>query len=158
MNAELLAERPLTFEEQRGKPRPGNNHAAIEINLGAEFLRQRQFRPLPELTLELVPGEWRTPDISVYPRQPLDLRHDIVRRQEPPLLTVEIVSQGQGLQEIMDKVDFYFAHGVKSAWVIAPPLHLVTIFLPDGSQQTHTSGVVRDPATGITADLEAVFS
>jgi len=57
----------------------------------------------------------------------------------------------------MAKVEFYLMHGVKSVWVVTPPLREVTIFLPDGTQQSHHGGVVRDPAIGITADLDAVL-
>ena len=151
-------ERPLTYEEERGKPMPSKNHAIIEMNLGMEFAQRRELRVMPEVTLELAPGEWKVPDLSVYPRQPLDLRHDEARPTTPPLLVVEIVSASQGLEEILEKADFYLAHGVKSVWVVTPPLREVTIFLPDGSQQSHHGGVVRDPATGITADLETVFA
>lgn len=130
----------------------------IETNLCIEFSKHREFRGLVELTLELVPGKRLVPDLSVYTRTPMDLRRDVVSPTEPPLLTVEIVSLGQALEEILEKVEFYLAHGVKSVWMVTPPLHEVTIFLPDGSQQSYHSGVVRDPATGLTADLDVVFS
>lgn len=158
MSTALLEERPLTYEEERGKPLPSYNHSVIELQLGAQFLADVRFRSGIEMTLELLPGEPLTPDISVYLNEPIDLRHDIIRRTDPPLLTVEIVSPRQGLHDIMAKVEFYLAHGVKSVWLVTPPLREVTIFLPDGTQQSHHGGVVRDPAIGITADLEAVFS
>ena len=151
-------ERTLTYEEERGKPMPTKNHAKIQMRLGIELSKHPEFDCLSELTLELAPGETKTPDLSVCPAEPMDLRHDVVRPSAPPLLAVEIVSPSQGLEEILEKVDFYLAHGVKSVWVVTPPLREVTIFLPDGSQQSHHGGVVRDPATGITADLEAVFA
>lgn len=126
---------------------PSKNQAAIEMSLGAEF------------TSELVPGETKTPDLCVHPRILLDLRRDEARAIALPLLTVEIVSPSRVMQEIMDdKVDFYLAHGVQSAWVVTPPLREVTIFLPDGSQQSHHGGTVRDPATGTIVDLEAVLA
>ena len=43
---------PLTYEQERGKPSPSANHAAIQINLGVEFFRPREFRLCNELTLE----------------------------------------------------------------------------------------------------------
>jgi Uma2 family endonuclease len=158
MNTDLLTEHPLTYEEERGKPMPSKNHSIIEMRLCLEFSRHREIDVLPEVTLELFPGKWLVPDISVCQRTSLDLRHDVVRLTEPPLLTVEIVSPSQGLEEILEKVEFYLAHGVKSVWMITPPLRGVTIFLPDGSQQSFHDGTVRDPATGITVDLETVFS
>ena len=158
MSTDVLPERPLTYEEERGKPMPSKNHGIIQMRLGIQFAKHPEFEPAGEVTLELFPGEPRTPDLIVNPRQPLDLRQDDVRPTAPPLLAVEIVSPSQGMQEIMDKVKFYLAHGVRSVWVVVPPLHEVAIFLPDGSRQSHHAGVVRDPAIGVTADLDAVFS
>ena len=137
---------------------PSQNHAAVQTNLGAEFLKHREFRPMSELTLELSPGFPKTPDLCIYPRQPIDFRRDVVRRTDPPLLTVEIVSPSQGMADMMEKVEHYHAHGVKSVWVIVPELRGVTIFPADGSQQSHHAGVVRDPVIGISADLDFVFS
>lgn len=150
--------RPLTYEEERGKPMPSDNHAFIQTNLAGEFLKHREFRTASEFTLELVPGEPKTPDLSVLPRRPMDLRHPVLRGTEPPLLVVEIASPSQSLDEMVKKVNFYLAHGVQSAWVVLPPLRQITVFLADGSQRTYLEGVVHDPATGITADLGAVFA
>ena len=103
METEIL-DKPLTYEEERGKPMPSYNHAAIQVNLITEFARNREFRVCSELTLELE-GRPYTPDLSVYPRESLDLRHDLIRRTDPPLLVVEIFSPRQGSQDVMDKVD-----------------------------------------------------
>ena len=148
--------RELSYEEERGKPTPSANHARIQIRLGAEFLQHRQYDTYSELSLRL---GFRplVPDLSVYPAGPMDLRHDETERTEPPLLVVEILSPSQGPHSVMEKIDHYLAHGVKSCWLVTPPLREVTVFTPDGGQQSHHSGVVTEPATGITADLAAVF-
>ena len=67
-------DRPLTYEEERGKPTPSLNHGAIQANLGGELQRNRDFRVVSELTLD-IGGKSYTPDLSIYPRIPLDLRH-----------------------------------------------------------------------------------
>jgi Uma2 family endonuclease len=149
--------KPLTYEEERGKPMPSANHAAIQINLGVEFARQHEFRTYSELTLEL-DGKPYTPDLSVYPREALDLRHDQIRRTDPPLLVVEIFSPRQGYQDVMEKVDVYFRHGVKSCWIVSPPIHTITILSPNGREESYHSGVAKDPVTALTADLTAVFA
>ena len=136
---------------------PSLNHAAIQTNLGAEFIRHRDFRVLSELTLD-IGGKSFTPDLSVYPRTPLDLRRDISRRADPPLLVVEIFSPQQGTQEVMDKVDAYFKHGIKSCWIVSPPMHSIQILTADDREIVLNSGVATDPITGLTADLAAVFS
>ena len=148
---------PLAYEEERGKPMPSNNHGAVQMNLGGEFLKHREFRVISELSLLLGERDF-VPDLSIYRREPLDLRHDQVRRTDPPLVAVEIYSPTQGSLEIMEKVDAYLAAGVLSVWVVSPPIRNVTIFTPDGREHPFSAGVATDPAIGVTADLAVVFS
>ena len=136
---------------------PSLNHAIAQANLIGEFSRNRVYRVASELNLELG-GKPYTPDLSIYLRKQPDFHHDIVRVAEPPVLVVEILSPTQGYQSVIDKVDAYLQNGVKSCWVVSPPLRLITIFSPDGTQQTVQEGTAKDPATGLTADLAAVFS
>ena len=156
MNVETI-EKPLSYEEERGKPMPSTNHSAIQSNLIIAFAANRQLRVLSELTLD-IGGKSFTPDLSIYPRTPLDLRRDVSHRSDPPLLVVEIFSPQQGTQEVMDKVDAYFAHGVKSCWIVSPPMHSIQILTSDDREIVLNSGVATDPVTGLTADLAAVFS
>ncbi len=150
-------ERPLTYEEERGKPMPSFNHGIIQMNLGGEFLRQRQFRVVSELTLELSDRSY-VPDLSLYRREAANFQRDAIRRTDPPLLVVEIISPTQGYQEVLDKVAAYFEHGVKSCWLVWPPIQNITIMTPDGRQRSFTEGVVTDPVIGVTAEWAAVFS
>ena len=136
---------------------PSENHGIIQIALGIELAKHKEYRVIGELSLELN-GRPFTPDLSVYPRRPMDLRHDTIRRTDPPLVTVEIFSPTQSSQEILDKVEAYLNSGVKTCWVVNPPQHAITIYTADGSQKTFVEGQAVDPATGLTADLESVFS
>jgi Uma2 family endonuclease len=156
MNAAVL-DRPPTYEEERGKPMPSQNHAAVQANLILEFGANRECRPFSELTLE-IDGVNYTPDLCVYPRHALNWRRDVIRRTDPPLLAVEILSPSQGYQEVQEKVAVYLAHGVKSCWVVSPFARTVTVYLPDGEPVTHAQGTVTDPATGLSARLEEVFA
>ena len=148
---------PLTYEEESGKPMPSNNHGAVQMNLGGEFLKHREFRVISELSLRFGERDL-VPDLSIYRRESLDLRHDQLRRTDPPLVAVEIYSPTQGSLEIMEKVDAYLAAGVLSVWVVTPPIRNVTIFTPDGREHPFTVGTATDPAIGVTADLAVVFS
>ena len=156
MSTEII-DRPLSYEEERGKPMPSLNHAAVQTNLALEIAKHRDFRVLSELSLDLG-GEKLVPDLSVYRRQPLDFRHDVIRCTEPPLLAVEIFSPMQPSQMVMEKLDAYFKAGVKSCWVVFPPSRSITAYTHDGHEKTHTEGTMTDPATGITVDLAAVFA
>lgn len=151
-----ILERTPSYEEERGKPMPSFNHSVVQLNLGSIFKRSREHRVVSELTLS-VAGTNFTPDLSVYEKRPVDFRHDTIRMTELPLTAVEIFSPSQGTQEIMDKVDVYLNNGVKSCWVVTPPLKNITIYLPDGKQVSASEGVIADPATGLTADLGEVF-
>jgi Uma2 family endonuclease len=152
------APRALSYEEERGKPLPSYNHSWIQSNLVGEFLKNREFRVHSELTLE-IKGQRYTPDLSIYSRsEPIDLRHDIIRQTVPPLLVVEILSPEQGSFDVMQKLDVYFAHGVKSCWVVTPPAHTISIYTADGAAKHLTTGTATDPVLGISVDVDAVFS
>ena len=136
---------------------PSFNHSIVQTNLIVEFARQADYRICSELTLQ-IEGINYTPDLSVYPKKPADFRHDEIARREPPLLTVEILSPSQSHQQVVEKAAVYLRNGVKSCWIVTPPLRTVTILLPDGREEVFHRGAAKDPATGLTADLAKVFS
>lgn len=136
---------------------PSYNHSWIQANLIVQFAKAPAYRIHSELTLE-IQGQRLTPDISLYPSSaPIDLRHDIIRQTAPPLLVVEILSPEQGSHEVLQKLDRYFGHGVKSCWVVTPPAHALSIYTADGASSHHTSGVVTDPTLGLSVDVDALF-
>ena len=136
---------------------PSRNHGRVQTNIIGEFLPQQQFSIYSELTLT-IGGTDYTPDISVYPREPADYRHDEVTRAELPLVAVEILSPTQSHQGVVEKAELYLRHGVKSCWIVSPPLRTVTVLLPDGREEVFHRGAVTDPVVGLTADLSKVFS
>ncbi|MGI8601539.1 MAG: Uma2 family endonuclease [Verrucomicrobiales bacterium] len=150
-------ERPATYEEERGKPMPSLHHSLVQSRLLLELSKTPAYFALSELTLEFN-GKPYTPDICVYPREDIDWQHDEVRRSVPPLLAVEIFSPMQGSKEVMDKVDVYLQNGVKSCWVVSPPLKTLAVYRAGQVSVSHTSGIVTDEATGLAADLAAVFA
>ena len=152
-----VAERPLSYEEERGKPMPSFNHGMIQANLIGEFIRNRVYRVVSELTLELAEPPNVTPDLCIFHRKPAELAHDQIRVAEPPLMAVEVLSPTQSLDELNDKAERLLAHGAQSVWIVLPVFEQVTILTREGRRSFH-EGVVTDPATGLQADLAAVFS
>ncbi len=66
------------YEKERRKPLPTLIHGAIQANLGFELklAYPTQFRFASEVTLDTKPlGS--TPDLVVYPQQPLDFKNDL---------------------------------------------------------------------------------
>ena len=136
---------------------PSRNHGRVQTNLILEFGHQQDFSIYSELTLTIA-GRDFTPDISIYPHEPADFRHDELTRTDLPLVAVEIFSPSQSHQELMEKADVYLRNGVKSCWIVSPPLRTVTVLLPDGREEVFHRGIAKDPVTGLTADLAKVFS
>ena len=138
---------------------PSYNHAFVQSELIGAFLPSKEYSILSELTLELPDGQRLTPDISVYPRRRPDWNHDKTRMTVMPVLVIEILSPGQGWQDIVDKLDLYFAHGVESAWLVQPGANMIAIYQSTAvPPQVVTTGEARDPVTGLMARLEEIFA
>ena len=151
-----IAEEVLSdYELERGKPMPSWNHSRIQALIIGEFLKDKRFDVLSELTIRLEKDY--TPDISIYPRRPTNWQHDTVKPTEVPLLVVEIFSPQQAPMQVMSKLDAYFEAGVKSCWLITPHLRLISIITADRVRRNFDKGTVTDPAIGITAEVDAVF-
>ena len=145
------------YELERGKPMPSKNHAMAQYNLLLAFSRYKDdYSILPELTLEL-DGQPYTPDIAVYPKLETDWQHDEIRVSEPPLLTIEILSPKQTMDELMRKAEAYLAAGVKSCWIVQPMIESLSVLQAGRKPQTFTRGEVADTATGISITLEEIF-
>jgi len=151
-------ERELSYEEERGKPMPSKVHGMVQMSLGIELSAHREYRVLSELSLELN-GERFTPDLCIYPREPMNVWDDEPRVTIPPLLAVEIYSASQGYNDFIPKFRAYFRAGVKSCWLVNPAQHAITIYTPDGGEKTFLPGQVAvDPIIGVTAEVDAVFA
>lgn len=157
----VLEKRELSdYERERGKPMPSEQHSIVQTNLAGQWVTSEKFRAATELTLELNEKPDLTPDICVYPRKPIDWRRDRIRVSDPPITVVEILSPTQGSFELLQRIDRYFNHGVKCCWVVYPTSRSLSIYTADGSEETLTvdDKTATDPATGLTVDLEIVFS
>ena len=146
----------LTYEKERGKPMPSLNHSIVQVRLILEFSRTTELI-FSELSLELSFGKTRVPDLSIFKNRIVDFRHDEVTVSDPPETVVEIFSPRQASEDVMSKLDEYFAFGIKTVWVVSPPLRHVTIFAADGTEARFTEGIATDPVTGLTADLTKIF-
>ncbi|HEX9734827.1 MAG TPA: Uma2 family endonuclease [Thermoanaerobaculia bacterium] len=151
------------YEEERGKPMPSRNHALAQLHLSLAFARYMdRFSILPELSLEL-DGQPFVPDLSVYPKirlgtdAELGWSHDEVRKTEPPLLVVEILSPTQSVDELIRKAEAYLDAGVKSCWIVQPSLKTISVVEAGKPPLTFTGGELTDPATAITVRVEDVF-
>lgn len=146
------------YELERGKPMPSKNHSLVQILLGTELVNRyrEKYTILSELSLKL--DEFTsTPDLCLYPRLPINWIHDEVKMTDPPLLIIEILSSKQSVDELVQKIEKYFEHGVKSCWLVQPVLGAITVFTPDMKPHIFSSGEVVDPTCNIRVSLENIF-
>ena len=97
---------------------PNLHHGVIQANLIFELRRKysQAFRTLSELTLD-TPPNGSTPDVLIYPFFEVDFAVEYPsKRTDAPLVTIEIQSPSQSLDEMVDKAAVYFQFGVKSCW------------------------------------------
>jgi Uma2 family endonuclease len=152
-NAETL------YELERGKPMPSYNHAFIQLNIGVA-LRARygqKFSVASEASI-LLNDKQLTPDISVFAKRKMDLKNDVPKMTEVPLLTIEIASATQSQQALVDKCNDMLNGGVKACWLVQPAICAVTVLKKDANPKTFTDGIVTDGVTGIEVSVEDIFS
>lgn len=146
------------YEAERGKPMPSKNHGIVQSGLIFALMKDHrdEVTIISELTLDL-DGHHLVPDVSVFPKLPVDWHNDEVKLTEPPAWVIEILSPTQALDDLVRKADIYFAAGVRSCWIIQPALKLVVALSPDKDPEFHGSGTVREPATGIEIPVAEIF-
>jgi len=146
------------YEIERNKPMPSLNHASIQSNLIMEFAAFRnEFRIASELSLAL--ADWPSvPDICIFPKSPLNLREDVTSVTEPPLCAIEISSPSQSTDQMRQKVEKYFEHGVQSCWIVFPSLANIYVFSsPDDYEIYRSHETLQDTILGISLPLKEVF-
>jgi Uma2 family endonuclease len=147
------------YEIERGKPMPSKNHNRLQMMLGFILMSKyfEKFDILTEADLELSTG-WTVPDVVIYPKLEYDWIHDEIKMTDVPITTIEILSPKQALVDLIIKAkEKYLKAGVKSSWVVVPPLKQVTIFYPDDSYETFNVGIIKDKSTGVEIEMEQLF-
>ncbi len=145
------------YQRESGKPIPGKNHAIVQSNLVAAFAQHRDFRTMSELNLEL--GGWRVvPDLCVFPRTSNNFDEDIAWVTTAPLLAVEIFSPSQTLEEMTSKVSRLLAAGVASVWFVIPSVRVISVYQKGAPLLSATAGVLTDPVTGISVNVDEIFA
>ena len=134
------------------------NHSRLIHRLSVVLVPyEEQYDIMPELEFELVAGRLK-PDVAIATRQAYNWEKDIVRYTEPPITAIEILSPTQSLDGLVAKIrEDYFSSGVRSAWLIAPAVQSIHLFLPGQPVVTFSTGMLRDPASGIELEVAKIF-
>lgn len=146
------------YEIDRQKPMPSKLHARVQGNIYFEIRKSyHNYDVYPELTFELL-GKKAVPDLSLLHVETVDYIQDEIKVTTVPLLVVEILSPRQNIEEIKEKIkDIYLPAGLKSIWMVIPPLKTVSLVLPNGQFQTITEGVVKDLYLDVQLNMSDIF-
>ena len=118
---------------------PSRKHSFAMGRITGLLFNDERFTIMPELSLDasqidLSPFDIKTkdeliPDISVYSYQ-VDSGGalDELKMKEMPLLAIEILSPRQGMNDMVAKLQAYFALGIKSCWLVIPAIQSITVY------------------------------
>lgn len=149
------------YELERGKPMPSKNHARIQkkLLLWLETNTSGRFEVLPEVNVPLLMGNYFVPDLALFPPTlTFDMEEDEVKISAVPLNVIEILSPEQSVQDVVLKARSYFDLGIKSYWLVIPPLRAVHVYdAPHANRAFVAPDSLRDEALGIELPLDAIF-
>ncbi|HZL25027.1 MAG TPA: Uma2 family endonuclease [Acidobacteriaceae bacterium] len=131
-------------------------HGDIQIILGTIFRNSRLewgVRPLGDTRLQITSSRYRIPDLMVL--RNTDPKDGIIRFV--PLLCVEIMSKGDRLNEICERVADYVGIGTKDIWVIDPWKRVAYEETSNGLRQLE-DGILRVQGTSIEVSLADIFA
>lgn len=149
------------YETARYKPMPSKNHSRAQMRLSAYMLNHygQKYEVFPELALRL-PHAFQNyvPDIAIYEVGKIPVGDDEVQVTEVPLCVVEIMSPSQTLEELVGKIQQYFALGLPSAWLVLPALKNICVYTAPHEYEVykHTQ-TLKDAILGIEIDLSKIF-
>ena len=145
------------YELERGKPLPSRHHSIVESRLSIELSKQEKYDVFIELSLELSTGN-ATPDICLFEHEKIDWLNDEIVVTRPPLLSIEILTLGQNLDDLLDRIaKIYFPAGVKSCWIVVPSLKTFTIYTSEREVRNMKDGILKDPVLGVEVDVKKIF-
>lgn len=149
------------YELERGKPMPSKNHARIQkmLLLWLETNASGRFEVLPEVNIPLLTGNYFVPDLALFPpTMTFDMEEDEVKVSEVPLGVVEILSPDQSVQDVVLKARSYFDLGIRSYWLVIPPLRTVHVYhAPQANRAFVAPDALRDEILGIELPLGPIF-
>ena len=130
------------------KPMPDRLHSTLQLFLGVvlfHFLEGTGLgKALPELRCIFGPsGRVRVfvPDLVYVANARLTADRYL---HTAPDLAVEILSPGQNMARIVDKIQFYLLNGVRLAWVIDPNAATIVVLAPGEEGRTLAVGDTLD--------------
>jgi len=131
---------------------PDYTHSTIQALLAFLFGALRQSHALLtccELRLKLAPDLYRIPDVTVIAGKPPQQSVP----DQPPLVTIEILSKDDRHSNLMQKLEEYRVWGVPNIWVIDPATQRFSIYTELGLQNVSSFSLPSYPFQLSPAEL-----
>ena len=149
-------------------PPPGFEHGDIQLTIGILLRNYAQAHQLGRVIVEggLIternPDTVRGPDVTFWSaeRMPLDQPKPRGYPEVAADLCVEVLSPGNRLREIQEKLREYFARGVRMVWIVQPEDRTVTVYRSvDEGHLLHESATLmgEDVLPGFSCQVAALF-
>jgi len=134
---------------------PSVNHSYLCSQILRQLFIYPHIEVLPELTLDIDNG--LTPDICVYPSENINpnFSRDINRLAVMPLLAIEIISNSQNIQTLLEKAERMNKAGIKAVWTIEPYTRSIFVSTERGESIVYNGEVESE---GIKVDFKTIFS
>jgi len=148
------------------------NHSLIQARLTSLLSSNVQFTVMVELNLStkqidlsrfnLKVKDELVPDVCVYvgespePDEDID---DLLTVSQMPDLVIEILSPSQSINFLVRKIKAYFALGVKSCWLVVPPMTQISVYQQSNRHKTFdlNDTEIIDEILGIHIPIQQVF-
>ena len=110
---------------------------------------------MPELTLDIDNG--LTPDICVYLAENINpnFSRDINKLAVMPLIAIEIISNSQNIQTLLEKAERMIKAGIKAVWTIEPYTRSIFVSTESGESIVYNGEVESE---GIKVNFKSIFS
>ena len=130
-------------------------HSRIQANLAYELRKATDYAVYTELSLLINEKEYK-PDVCEYAYKEIDWKHDVIKTEELPIISIEIVSPRQTIQDVVEKIDTYLEVGIQSCWLIVPYPRIVTVYNEQG-EHTFTTEAILDKPLNIKIAINDMF-
>lgn len=71
---------------------------------------------------------------------------------------VEIISPSRTMEQVTTRIDMFLVGGVPSVWLLIPFARVISIFQKGVPLFSATTGVLTDPVSGISVNVDEVFA
>lgn len=144
----------VEIEQAQNEEMPTLNHSFVCVRILRQLLANDSIEALPELSLAI--GNGLTPDISVYPKEQIqpNFLEDVTRVEIPPMLTIEVVSPSQDIQDLLGKAKTFVQSGISTAWTVEPFTRTIFVTTNDGTKLFHETTV---ESAGVSVDFKRIF-